>query len=176
MENAEVAKTFSELADLLELTGGNPYKVRAYRQAAQVIDTLPSPVSELWRRGELTSIASIGERIASRIGQLLERGTLPDRDELAGRVPEGVVELLSIEGVGPKTVAAAWRTLGIADVDGLEQACRSGRLAALPRLGERRLRVLPPEGVRRRAPLLHGEQGSQHRDPHARGASRPQAE
>src|SRR6266545_8077240 len=145
MENAEVAKTFSELADLLELTGGNPYKVRAYRQAAQVIDTLPSPVSELWRRGELTSIASIGERIASRIGQLLERGTLPDRDELAGRVPEGVVELLSIEGVGPKTVAAAWRTLGIADVDGLEQACRSGRLAALPRLGERRLRVLPPE-------------------------------
>ncbi len=77
MENAEVAKTLSELADLLELTGGNPYKVRAYRQAAQVIDTLPGPVSELWRRGDLTGVPAIGERIATRVGQLLERGTRP---------------------------------------------------------------------------------------------------
>ncbi len=142
MENAEVAKAFSELADLLELTGANPYKVRAYRQAAQVIDTLPGPVSELWRRGELTSVSSIGERIAARIGQLLERGTLPDRDELASRVPAGVAELLSVEGVGPKTVAAAWRTLGITDLDALEQACRTGRLSALPRMGERRAQAI----------------------------------
>jgi len=138
VENAEVAKTLSELADLLELTGGNPYKVRAYRQAAQVVDTLPGPVSELWRRGELTGVPAIGGRIAARIGQLLERGTLPDRDELASRVPPGVVELLSLEGVGPKTVAAAWKTLGVGDLDALDHACRSGRLAELPRVGERR--------------------------------------
>jgi DNA polymerase (family 10) len=142
MENAEVARTFSELADLMELTGGNPYKVRAYRQAAQVIDTLPGPVSELWRTGGLTSIASIGERIAARIGELLERGTLRDRDELAARVPTGVVELLSIEGVGPKTVAAAWKTLQVTDLAGLEQACRSGQLARLPRLGDRRAQAI----------------------------------
>jgi len=142
VENAEVAKTFSELADLLELTGGNPYKVRAYRQAAQVIDTLPGPVSELWRKGELTSVASIGERIAARIGQLLERGTLPDRDELASRVPAGVVELLSIEGVGPKTIASVWKVLGVADVDALEQACRTGRLSELHRMGERRAEAI----------------------------------
>src|SRR6266496_2374679 len=98
MENAEVAKSFAELADLMELTGGNPYKVRAYRQAARVIDTLPGPVSELWRRGDLTAIPSIGERLASRVGHLLETGTLADRDELASRVPPGVVELLSVEG------------------------------------------------------------------------------
>jgi DNA polymerase (family 10) len=151
VENAEVAKTFSELADLLELTGENPYKVRAYRQAAQVIDTLPGPVSELWRRGELTSIASIGERIAARIGQLLERGTLSDRDALARSVPPGVVELLSIEGVGPKTVAAAWKGLGVVDVDGLEEACRSGRLATLPRLGERRAEAIGEAILRHRA-------------------------
>jgi DNA polymerase (family X) len=148
MENAEVAKVFAELADLMELTGGNPYKVRAYRQAAQVIDTLPGAVSELWRRGELTSISSIGERLAGRIGRLLETGTLADRDELASRVPPGVVELLSVEGVGPKTVAAAWRTLGITDVDALEQACRTGRLAALPRVGERRAQAIL-EAIRR---------------------------
>lgn len=142
MENAEVAKVFAELADLMELTGGNPYKVRAYRQAAQVIDTLPGPVSELWRKGELTSVSSIGERIAARIGQLLERGTLPDRDELAARVPAGVVELLSVEGVGPKTVATAWTTLGITDLDALEQACRTGRLSELPRMGERRAQTI----------------------------------
>jgi DNA polymerase (family 10) len=142
MENAEVAKVLAELADLMELTGGNPYKVRAYRQAAQVIDTLPGPVSELWRRGELTSISSIGERIADRVGHLLETGTLADRDELASRVPPGVVELLSVEGVGPKTVAAAWRTLGVTDVDALEQACRTGRLSELPRVGERRAQAI----------------------------------
>src|SRR6266545_446640 len=142
MENAEVAKSFAELADLMELTGGNPYKVRAYRQAAQVIDTLPGPVSELWRKGELTSVASIGERIAARIGQLLERGTLPDRDELASRVPAGVVELLSIEGVGPKTIASVWKVLGVADVDALEQACRTGRLSELHRMGERRAEAI----------------------------------
>jgi DNA polymerase (family 10) len=142
MENAEVAQVFGELANLMELTGGNPYKVRAYRQAAQVIDTLPSPVSELWRRGELTSIPSIGERIAERVGHLLEAGTLADRDELAARVPPGVVELLSIEGVGPKSVAAAWKTLGVTDVDALEQAGRSGRLAQLPRVGERRAQAI----------------------------------
>ena len=151
MENAEVAKTFSELADLLELTGENPFRVRAYRQAAQVIDTLPGPVSELWRRGELTHISAIGERIAARIGQLLERGTLSDRDALAGSVPPGVVELLSIEGVGPKTVAAAWKVLGVVDVDGLEEACRSGRLATLPRLGERRAAAIREAIQRHRA-------------------------
>ncbi len=151
MENAEVAKTLSELADLLELTGGNPYKTRAYRQAAQVIDTLPGPVSELWRTGELTSVPAIGERIAARIGQLLERGTLPDRDELASRVPAGLLELLSVEGVGPKTIAAAWKTLGVTDVDGLEQAARSGRLAALPRIGERRERAILEAIQRHRA-------------------------
>jgi DNA polymerase (family 10) len=142
MENAEVAKIFTELADLMELTGGNPYKVRAYRQAAQVIDTLPGPVSELWRRGELTSISSIGERIAARVGHLLETGTLADRDELASHVPPGVVEMLSVEGVGPKTVAAAWKTLGITDLDALEQACRTGRLSELPRMGDRRAQAI----------------------------------
>jgi DNA polymerase (family 10) len=151
VENAEVAKTLSELADLLELTGGNPYKARAYRQAAQVIDTLPGPVSELWRRGELTAVPSIGERIAGRIGDLLERGTLADRDALAARVPPGLLELLSVEGVGPKTIATAWRTLGVADLDGLEEACRSGRIAALPRLGERRAQAILEAIQRHRA-------------------------
>jgi DNA polymerase (family 10) len=142
MENAEVAKAFAELANLMELTGSNPYKVRAYRQAAQVIDTLPGPVSELWRKGELTSIPSIGERIAERVGHLLETGSLADRDALAARVPSGVVEMLSVEGVGPKSVAAAWRTLGITDLDALEQACRTGRLSELPRMGERRAQAI----------------------------------
>jgi DNA polymerase (family 10) len=151
VENAEVAKTLAELADLLELTGGNPYKVRAYRQAAQVIDTLPGPVSELWRRGELTSIPAIGERIAARVGELLERGTLPDRDALAAQVPPGVVELLSVEGVGPKTVEAAWRGLGVTELDGLEEACRTGRLAALPRVGARRTEAILEAIQRHRA-------------------------
>ena len=143
MENAEVAKIFAELADLMELTGGNPYKVRAYRQAAQVIDTLPGPVSELWRRGELTvdfRRSASASRRGSASSSRRERWRIATSWRRA--CPPGVVELLSVEGVGPKTVAAAWRTLGVTDLEALEQACRTGRLSELPRMGERRAQAI----------------------------------
>jgi DNA polymerase (family X) len=138
MENAEVVSMLGEIADLLELTGGNPFKVRAYRRAGQVVDTLPVPILELASRGELASLPGIGERISACIEQTLTRGTCEEWEHLRGSVPHGVLEMLRVEGVGPKTAALAWKELGVTDVDALEEAARSGRLAALPRLGARR--------------------------------------
>ena len=138
MENTDVAQILAEVADLLELTGGDPCKARAYRQAAQIIDLLPSPVSEIWREGKLTELPSIGKRIAEHIEELLSTGHFGEHDRLLDRVPPGLLELLKVEGVGPKTVAAAWKRLGVQDVHGLELACKKGALEELPRLGKKR--------------------------------------
>ncbi len=135
MENADVARLLTEMADILELTGGNPFKVRAYRQAAQVLDTLPEPVAELWRRDELTRLPAVGKGIAEHVGELLTTGHFHEHDELARQVPLGVLELLRLEGVGPRTVAAVWKKLGITDLAGLDAACRDGSLQTLPRMG-----------------------------------------
>lgn len=142
MENADVARILAELGDLLELTGESSFKVRAYRQAAQVIDLLPRPVAELVRAGRLTELPSVGAHIAAKIEEVLERGDCAEHERLAARVPVGLLELLQVEGVGPKTLAAAWQRLGVTDLDALEAACTSGALQELPRMGPARVRAI----------------------------------
>ncbi len=139
MENADVARVLAEVADLLDLTGGSPFRARAYRQAAQVVDLLPTPISELWRKGELTSQPGIGEHMAAHVSELLSTGVLPEHRRLSAQVPPGVLEMLRLEGMGPKSVALAWKSLGLATIAELEAACRDGRLEALPRMGKKRV-------------------------------------
>ncbi|MBI5549285.1 MAG: PHP domain-containing protein, partial [Deltaproteobacteria bacterium] len=151
MENSDIAQILGEMADLLELTGGNPYKVRAYRQAAQVVDTLPGPVSEPWRKGALSELPAIGERIATKIDELLLTGHCAEHDKLAGKVPPGVLEMLRLEGVGPKTVAAIWKELGATDLDALLTYCQDGRLLELKRMGAQRVKAIREAIDRHRA-------------------------
>lgn len=160
MENAKVARVLSEIADVMELLDGNPFKVRAYRQAAQVVDLLPGPVSELYRRGELTRLPGIGERIAAHIGELLDEGKCDEHEALLAQVPPEIIELLRLEGVGPKTVAALWHSLGITSVDALERACRDGTIQKLERMGKTRAESILKAIERHRArggriPLYH---------------------
>jgi DNA polymerase (family 10) len=138
MENADVARLLAETGDLLELLGGNAFKVRAYRQAAQVVDTLPTPVAELLHAGRLSDVPTIGERIADHIGGILDRGDFDEHERLVARVPAGVLQILAVPGLGPKTTAALWKKLGVFDLAALEEACRSGRILSLPRMGQRR--------------------------------------
>ncbi|MBS1149597.1 MAG: polymerase family [Myxococcaceae bacterium] len=142
MENTDVAQVFAEVADLLELTGGNAFKVRAYRQAAQLVELLPTPVSELWRQGKLTELPAIGERLAAHIEELLATGHYREHDKLLARVPPGLLELLKVEGLGPKTAALAWKRLHVKGLEDFEVACRSGALEKLPRMGPRRVAAL----------------------------------
>ncbi len=142
MENAEVAATLWRVGDLLELAGENPFKIQAYRRASQVVDTLARPVAELWREGKLGELPGLGERTVRRIGALLETGTFDELERLRREVPPGVLELLAVEGVGPKTASRAWKELGVSGVDSLEEACLDGRLAGLPRMGPQRARSL----------------------------------
>ncbi|WNG32940.1 DNA polymerase/3'-5' exonuclease PolX [Archangium violaceum] len=151
MENAEVVAMLGEIADLLELTNENPFKVRAYRRAAQVVDTLPVPISELVHKGELGSLPGVGDHTAERIAQFVESGTCDVLERLRGKVPPGVMELLRIESVGPKTAALVWKELGLTSVDALEEAALSGRLATLPRMGAKRAEAIVSAVARHRS-------------------------
>ncbi len=159
MENSDVARVLGEMGDMLDLLGENAFKVRAYRQAAHVVDLLPGPVSELWRSGRLTSVPSIGARIADKIGEIVATGTCAEHQELAARMPPGVLELLQVEGLGPKTVHAAWQTLGVTSLAELEEAVRSQRILQLPRMGAARaasmLAAIERHRARRGRTLLH---------------------
>jgi DNA polymerase (family 10) len=151
LENAEIARVLAEIADLLELGGGNAFKVRAYRRAAQAIDVHPGSLAELWREGRLAEVPGVGAHIAAKIGELVETGVCREHARLSAEVPPGVLEMLRLEGVGPKTVDVLWRALGIADVAALEEACRSGRALDAPRMGPTRARAVLAAIERHRA-------------------------
>lgn len=142
LENVEIARVLSELADVLELTGANPFQVRAYRRAAQVVDLHPGPVAELFREGRLSELPGVGAHIAAKIGELVETGACREHARLTAEVPPGVLEMLQLEGVGPKTVEALWKGLGITDLAALEEACRSGRVREAAHVGAVRAQAI----------------------------------
>ncbi|MDT8436798.1 MAG: DNA polymerase/3'-5' exonuclease PolX, partial [Gemmatimonadota bacterium] len=139
MENLEIAAALKEFADLLEIRGGvNPFRVRAYRNAARTVEEHPVPVRRLVEEGaDLTELPAIGKDMASHIAQLARTGRLAELDDLAEEVPRSLVEITRLPGVGPKKVAKMWRELGITDVAGVAEAAAAGRLAALEGFGEK---------------------------------------
>ncbi len=135
MTNREVARIFAEVADILAIQGENPYRINAYRRAAETIAALGQPLEVLWREGMLETVPGIGATLASKIDELLRTGRLEALEKLRAQVPAGVVEMLQVPEVGPKRAALFWRELGITSIAGLEEAAREGRLAPLPGMG-----------------------------------------
>jgi DNA polymerase (family 10) len=137
IENAEVARLFREVADLLELQGANAFRVRAYQNAARTVEELPQPVEELVQGNgkRLTELPGIGEDLAGKIGEIVRTGTLGALRELQRKVPKGLADLMRIRGLGPKRARALYDALGIHTVRQLERACRAGKIRRLPRFG-----------------------------------------
>lgn len=137
-DNAEIAAALREVADLLELQGANPFRVRAYRNGARTVEDLTRPVSELVAAGEdLTNLPTIGEDLASYIEELVRTGRLGILEEARESVPGSVAELLRLGGVGPKRAIRFYRELGVSSVEELERALKGGEVARLPGFGER---------------------------------------
>jgi len=136
LSNMEIAQILYEVADLLEIKGVQ-FKPRAYRRAAQTIETLPEALKEIDRRGELEKIPGIGASIANKIREILETGELGYLEELREELPQGLRELVEIEGVGPKTALALYRKLKISSVDQLEAAAKQGKLRTVKGFGEK---------------------------------------
>ncbi len=138
MNNAEIAKVFEDIADLLELKGENVFKIRAYQRAARAISYLPKEIEVMVGLGEdLKAIPGVGEAIARKITELLNTGKLEYYEKLRAEFPPGISTLLTIPGVGPKTAMKLSSELGIQTIDELEQAIKDGRVAGLFRMGDK---------------------------------------
>lgn len=133
--NVEIAWVFNEIADLLEIKGENPFKVRAYRQGARVLEQLPENVSTLAASGQLEKVKGIGPALAKKIIELLETGRCSYHERLRAEVPPGLVSMLAIPGLGPKGVRLIHEKLKITTLEELEEAARNRRVRELPGMG-----------------------------------------
>jgi DNA polymerase (family 10) len=141
VQNSEVAKIFREIADILELQEDS-FKPRAYRRAALSIEKLPEPLANYAGRGELEAIPGVGQAIAKKIQEILDTGQLEYLQKLRTEVAPGLVELLQIPEVGPKTVRLLHDRLGITSIDQLRDAIAANQLAGVPGFGTRTLENL----------------------------------
>ncbi|MFN8499378.1 MAG: DNA polymerase/3'-5' exonuclease PolX [Anaerolineae bacterium] len=137
MTNAEVVQMFNTISDLLEIKGEDRYRVQAYRRAAQGIADYPGSVEALWKEGKLEDIPSVGKTLATKIDELLRTGTLDFYEKLRAEVPPSLIEVLRVPGVGPKRAQILWKELGVTNLDELEAAAESGKLATLPGWGQK---------------------------------------
>ncbi len=136
--NGEIAEVFENLGALLEMKGDSVFKIRAYRRAAETIHQLTFPLAQAVADGQkLTGIPGIGKAISDKIHELVTTGKVQTYERMKAEVPEGALALLSIPGIGPKTAMLIGTELGISTVEGVEQAAADGRLATLPRMGQR---------------------------------------
>jgi len=137
LTNREVADLLRLIADMLEIKGEIIYKSLAYRKAADNIEALGIDINEVWRRDGLRDIPGVGKALEQKLDELLSTGKLGYLEDLQEQVPVGVVSLLRISDVGPKTVKLLWESLGVQSVSDLERAARQGKLRELPGMGER---------------------------------------
>lgn len=138
MENADLTRVLEDLGDLLEIQGANPFRIRAYRNAASVVQELARPIREMVAAGEdLTTLPGVGKDIAAYLEELVRTGRLKRLEEVEKEVPRSLVELVKLPGVGPKKAWKLWKELDVATVDQLEAALQAGRVQELEGFGAR---------------------------------------
>lgn len=140
MDNEEIARRFGRLATMMEIRGDDQYRVRSYRNAAEIIETWPTPLrkiaSEEGARG-LQMLPGVGRAISGRIVEMIERGTFDAWEKLVAETPETVLDLLNVEGVGIKTAATLHQRFKIASLDDLRKFVEGGGLEMVDGIGEK---------------------------------------
>lgn len=135
MDKNEVAAIFEEIANLLELKGANPFRVRAYRNAARSLLNSDQSLKDLIAEGALTDLAGIGDDLAEKITTLAKKKRLPFYEKLKKSTPKGVLKLIQVHGLGPKKVKTIYQKLKIQTIEELKKACKTGRIARLKGFG-----------------------------------------
>ena len=149
MDKDKVAEVLVEIGVLLELKGENPFKTRAYGNAARTIEGLEEPLAKIVAEKRLGEVKGIGEALEQKITELVETGKLKYYEELKASIPPGLIEMLEIPGLGPKKIQALNKKLGVDSLEKLETACKAGKVAALDGFGEKtQTNIL--EGMERR--------------------------
>ena len=138
MNNSEIAQAFEELAVLSELKGEVVFKVRAYQRAARTIDQLSLSLERAVKEGvDLKTIPGVGSAISQKIHELVTTGRMQTYERLKAELPQGVLTLMTVPGIGPKTAMLVARELGAGSIEEMEEAILAGKLSSLPRMGEK---------------------------------------
>ncbi|MQG63871.1 MAG: DNA polymerase/3'-5' exonuclease PolX [SAR202 cluster bacterium] len=136
--NEQIAELFENMGSLLEMKGDTIFKIRAYQRAARIIEQLSSPLAQAVENGEdLTKIPGVGKAISEKIAEFIGTGQVAAYQRLLEELPTGVLDLKDIPGIGPKTAVAIGVELGISTVEAVAEAAADGRLAGLPRMGQK---------------------------------------
>jgi len=154
MEKSDIAAVLDEIATLLELTGENPFKIRAYAAGARTLENLTEDLGELIASGRLAEVPGLGEALVEKITTLRRDGVLPFHQKLKASIPAGLLEVMQIPGLGPKKVRALWTQLGIEDLAKLKEACAAGAVAELKGFGAKTQEKIL-EGIKNR--LAYGQ-------------------
>ena len=138
MDNKAIAGILYETADLLEIDGQDSFRIRSYRNAAEAIEGLPQPVEQLiCEPKKLLQVPGIGKSLAGKLQEICHEGKLSLHSELLEKYQPSMLELLKIQGLGPKTISLIWSAYKVSDLPGVEKLAREGKLHELPRLGEK---------------------------------------
>ena len=135
MTNQDIARALGETADLIELTGGNPYRANAFNRAARSVRGLERPAADLLDDGSLTDVGGIGDAMAEHIEDLVRTGSFEQHDELQSAVPPGLLDMLRVKGLGTSRVRTIWKDLDVTSLDELEQAAMADRITTLDGFG-----------------------------------------
>ncbi len=143
IHNADIAAVFNEIADLLDFQDANPFRIRAYRNAARVVDGLPKEAAAMVMRGDdLTELPGVGEDLAGKITDIVKTGTTPLLGQLRKKFPPALPELLKLPGLGPKRVKLLYDKLDIQTLPQLHRALKDGRIARMRGFGEKSQKAL----------------------------------
>lgn len=135
MEKSDIASALDEIATFMELTGENPFKIRAYSAGARILENMTEDLGELIASGKLSDIPGLGEALVDKITTLRRDGVLPFHQKLKASIPAGLLEVMQIPGLGPKKVRALWTQLAVEDLAKLKEVCESGAVAELKGFG-----------------------------------------
>jgi len=136
--SASVGKVLEHIAQLLELKGENPFKIRAYTNAARALESLSEPIENIVAEGRLGEIEGIGKAITEKVTELVTTGKLAYYEELKGSFPEEIFELFELQGLGAKKIKALHDQLGVSSVEDLERVCKEGKQRSCPDSARRR--------------------------------------
>lgn len=143
MDNAAMARLLSETGDLLEIDGGDSFRIRSYRRAAEAVEQTTVDIAAVAAdTAQLLEIPGIGKGMAAHLQAIVTTGSLPQRDELLAKYGSSILQLLNLPGMGPKTVALLWDAAKVGSIDDLQKAIDEGRLTGLPRMGAKQIEKL----------------------------------
>jgi len=137
LKNLELSRIFDQIARMLKIKGENPFKIRAYEKITLVLENLPIDIETIYHQGGLNNIPGVGEGIAKKIEEFLTTGKLEYYEKLKETIPDGVVKLIDILEVGPKTAKLLYEQLGVDNIEKLEKAVRQHQVKDLPGMGEK---------------------------------------